>query len=76
MGSGARRAPHKEESLPAKKAKKAVARREYTREDVKLLNIPLEVEDAGGSHREAHEAIGCDVRAKARAIGLPLGRRR
>jgi hypothetical protein len=72
-----RRAPHKKEALVAKKTKKkAVARREYTKEDLKLLKSHSKSKTPVDRIAKLMKRSGPTLRSKASAMGLPLGHRR
>ena len=78
----ARRAPHKKESLVAKKAKKkakakkTAARRGYTKDDLKLLKTHSKSKTPVERIAKLMKRSGATLRQKARAMGLPLGHRR
>ena len=80
-GLSCRRAPHKKECLVAKKTKqkskkKTVARRLYTKEDLKLLKAHSKSRTPVERIAKLMKRSGATLRQKARAIGLPLGHRR
>ena len=60
----------------AKKTKKTVARREYSKEDLKLLKTHSKSKTPVERIAKLMKRSGATLRAKARAMGLPLGHRR
>ena len=59
-----------------KKSNKPVARREYSKEDLKLLKAHSKSKTPVDRIAKLLKRSGATLRQKARAMGLPLGHRR
>jgi hypothetical protein len=59
-----------------KTKKKSIARREYTKEDLKLLKAHSKSKTPVERIARLMKRSGATLRQKARALGLPLGHRR
>jgi hypothetical protein len=60
----------------AKKAKKKLVRREYTKEDVKALRAHSKAKTPLEKISKAMKRTGGSLRQKAIKLGIPLGHRR
>ena len=64
------------EAILAKKTKKIVKRREYTKEDLKLLKEHSKAKTPVDRIAKLMKRSGASLRQKAGKMGLPLGHRR